>query len=55
MALPILGDAGSVREKALVLALIGYVAWYAAAMMGFTEYPFKCLGWVFTPHNVPHN
>ena len=44
MALPILGDAGSVREKALVLALTGYVAWYAAAMMGFAEYPLQMFG-----------
>ena len=44
MALPLLGDAGSVREKALVLALTGYIAWYAAAMMGFTEYPLQMFG-----------
>ena len=44
MALPILGDTGSVREKALVLVLTGYVAWYAAAMMSFTEYPLQMFG-----------
>ena len=44
MALPILGDAGSVREKALTLALSVYIGWYAAAMMGFMEYPLQTLG-----------
>ena len=44
MALPILGDAGSVREKALTLALTVYIGWYAAAMMGFVEYPLQTFG-----------
>ena len=44
MALPILGDAGSVREKALTLGLSIYIGWYAAAMMGFAEYPLQTFG-----------
>ena len=42
-------DAGSVREKALTLALSVYIGWYAAAMMGFVEYPLQTLDWASTP------
>lgn len=44
MALPLLGDAGSRREKGLTLVLSAYVCWYAVAMMGFIEYPLQTFG-----------
>ncbi|ADP41360.1 hypothetical protein HMPREF0733_11903 [Rothia dentocariosa ATCC 17931] len=39
MALPLLGDAGSIREKVLILCLTCYIVWYTAALLGFCPYP----------------
>ena len=39
MAIPLLGEAGSIREKILVFCLSFYILWYAAALIGFCPYP----------------
>lgn len=44
MALPILGDAGSGREKVLTLVLTAYIGWYAAALLGLIPYPLQSIG-----------
>ena len=44
MALPLLGDAGSAREKGLVLLLTLYIGWYAAALGGLIPYPLQTAG-----------
>lgn len=45
MALPLLGDAGSMREKGLVLLLTIYTCWYAAALSGLAPYPLQSIGY----------
>ena len=44
MALPILGTPAAYAKRPLTLALSIYIGWYAAAMMGFAEYPLQTFG-----------
>ena len=44
MALPILGDAGSAREKALTLVLTCYIVWVAGGVLGMWAAPSAVIG-----------